>query len=96
LTNNHARFYTRIAFFRSENEHIAEENRPAAARIADKIWKTTQLLGKHPLAGREGRVAGTRELVVEGTPFIVAYGLQKNEVWILAVMHGARKWPDEF
>jgi plasmid stabilization system protein ParE len=48
------------------------------------------------MAGREGRVTGTRELVIRGTPFIVAYRLERNEVSILAVMHAARKWPGEF
>jgi toxin ParE1/3/4 len=48
------------------------------------------------MAGREGRVAGTRELVIRGTPFIVAYRLERNEVQILAVMHAAIKWPEEF
>ena len=48
------------------------------------------------MAGREGRVAGTRELVIRGTPFIVAYRVVRNEVHVLAVMHAARKWPDEF
>ena len=48
------------------------------------------------MAGREGRVTGTRELVIRGTPFIVGYRIEKKEVWILAVMHTARKWPEEF
>jgi toxin ParE1/3/4 len=78
------------------HKYIADENRAAAARMADIIWKSTQLLGRHPMAGRTGRVAGTRELPIPGTPFIVAYQLQKNEVRILAVMHAMRKWPDEF
>ena len=80
----------------SAYEYIASENRTAAARTADKIWESTELLAQHPMAGRDGRVAGTRELVVRGTPFIVAYGVERNEVWVLAVMHAARKWPDEF
>ncbi len=82
--------------FVSAYEYIADENRVAAARIANKIWKSTELLARHPMAGREGRVEGTRELIVRGTPFIVTYRVQKNEVQILAVMHAARKWPDEF
>jgi toxin ParE1/3/4 len=48
------------------------------------------------MAGREGRVVGTRELVVQGTPFIVAYRVGRAEVEILAVMHAGRKWPEEF
>jgi toxin ParE1/3/4 len=82
--------------FVSAFEYIAEENRRAAARAANQIWESTQLLARHPLAGREGRVAGTRELVVSGTPFIVAYRIEKKEVRILAVLHAAREWPEEF
>jgi len=82
--------------FAAAYEYIAGENRKAAARTANKIWKSAELLGRHPMAGREGRVAGTRELVIRGTPFIVAYRVVRNEVHVLAVMHAARKWPDEF
>ncbi len=82
--------------FVSAYEYIAGENRAAAARTANRIWQSTELLARHAMAGREGRVAGTRELVIRGTPFIVAYRIAKNEVQILAVMHAARKWPDEF
>ena len=78
------------------HEYIADENRAAAARTVNKIWRATQLLGRHPMAGRTGRVAGSRELSIRGTPFIVVYHLEKNEVRILAVLHAARKWPDEF
>lgn len=80
----------------SAYDYIAADNRRAAARTADRIWKSTEILEKHPMAGREGRVAGTRELVVRGTPFIVAYRIGRGEVEILAVLHAARKWPDEF
>jgi toxin ParE1/3/4 len=82
--------------FVSAYEYISSENRAAAVRTADKIWESTELLARHPMAGREGRVTGTRELVVRGTPFIVAYRVERHEVWVLAVMHAARKWPDEF
>jgi len=82
--------------FVSVYEYIGEENRSAAARTADEIWESTQLLGRHPMAGRVGRVEGTRELVIRGTPFVVAYKVEKSEVWILAVVHSARKWPEEF
>ena len=48
------------------------------------------------MAGREVRVAGTRELVISGTLFVVVYRIEKNEVRILAVLHAAREWPKEF
>lgn len=80
----------------SAYEYIATGSRRAAARTVDRIWKSTEMLGKHPMAGREGRVTGTRELVVQGTPFLVAYRVAGAEIEILAVMHAARKWPEEF
>jgi toxin ParE1/3/4 len=82
--------------FVSAHEYIGEENRAAAVRTADQIWEGTQMLAHHPMAGREGRVAGARELVISGTPFVVAYRIEKNEVRILAVLHAAREWPEEF
>jgi toxin ParE1/3/4 len=39
--------------------------------------------------GREGRIAGTRELVVRRTPLIVVYRVQVGRVEILRVLHGA-------
>jgi len=77
-------------------DYLEAENRAAAARVAGQIWESTQLLARHPMAGREGRVEGTWELVIRGTPFLVAYRVTKNEVWVLAVLHAARKWPEEF
>jgi toxin ParE1/3/4 len=50
----------------------------------------------HPYLGRPGRVANTRELVVTSTPFIVAYRVVSDRIEILAVFHGARRWPDSF
>jgi len=41
-------------------------------------------------------VEGTRELVVTGTPFIVAYRRKGDQVLILDVLYGARKWPERF
>ncbi len=77
-------------------EYVAAENPAAAQRITTHIWETVEVLARHPLAGRKGRVAGTRELIIPGTAFVVAYRVEKNEVWILAVIHAARKWPREF
>lgn len=60
-----------------------------------KIWEAVEMLGKHPGAGRKGRLSGTRELIIAGTPFVVGYRIEKGEVQVLAVLHASRKWPDE-
>jgi len=53
------------------------------------------LLAQYPLMGREGRVRGTRELVIIGSPFIVVYRVTKTRIEILRLLHGARLWPHE-
>ena len=77
-------------------EFIARDNRKAAYRVVKRIWDAVQVLADQPHAGRAGRVHGTRELVVTGTPFIIPYRVVENAVQILRVLHGKRKWPQNF
>jgi toxin ParE1/3/4 len=74
-------------------EYIAAENLDAAYRVHDAIAGQIKLLARHPEMGRTGRVSGTRELVVVGTPYLAAYRITGKTVTILRVLHGARKWP---
>ena len=75
-------------------DHIARDNGPAADRIVKRIRDRTRDLTNYPLLGRAGRVAGTRELVIPDTRFIVVYRVGDDRVEILAVFHAARRWPD--
>jgi len=77
-------------------EYIAESNPVAAERIAERIAAAAAAIVQHPRIGKPGRVSGTRELVVAGTPFIVVYRMGPNRAEILSMMHGARMWPDRF
>lgn len=78
------------------HEYISADDEAAATEIANRIWDSVDILARHPFAGRTGRVSRTRELVISGTPFIVAYRIEKKEVRVLAVLHAAREWPEEF
>jgi toxin ParE1/3/4 len=73
--------------------YIAADSPQAAYRVHDAIRKRIGILAKHPEAGRLGRVAGTRELVIANTPYIAAYRVTADAVTILRVLHGARRWP---
>ena len=75
---------------------IAEDNPSAAYRVLTKIKASADSLQQNPELGRPGRVEKTRELVVPGLPYILPYTLAKKEIRILAVLHTARKWPDDF
>jgi plasmid stabilization system protein ParE len=39
-------------------------------------------------------VEGTREMVIDRTPYIAAYLIEGTIVRILRVLHGARAWPE--
>jgi toxin ParE1/3/4 len=76
--------------------YIANENEAAADRTAQRIVAAIRLLAEQPKMGRRGRVTGTRELVVSGTPFIVPYRLRKGDIEVLRIFHGAMRWPRHF
>ncbi len=77
-------------------DHILQENPDMASVVLGRISERILSLIEAPHQGRPGRVAGTRELVVPKTPFIVPYQITGNTVEILRVYHGARRWPDHF
>jgi toxin ParE1/3/4 len=74
---------------------IAEDNQTAAYAVHEAILRQVGRLAEHPRIGRPGRVKGTRELVVSGTPYIVAYRVAGQDVTILRVLHGAQQWPKQ-
>jgi len=67
-----------------------------AARITTHILTSVQGLAAFPMSGRAGRVPGTRELVISNSPFIAAYTIDKTRIVILALYHGAQRWPEVF
>ncbi len=79
---------------RGIEQYIEQDNPAAARRVEQRIKGVVRLLAEHPHMGRPGRVSGTREFVVSGTPYIVAYTVREDRIAILAVIHSSRKWPD--
>lgn len=75
-------------------DFVAKNDVRAADTLVSRILGHTGRLATHPHLGRAGRVPGTRELVVGDTPFLVAYRVRNDVVEVLAVLHGARRWPD--
>jgi toxin ParE1/3/4 len=53
-------------------DFIAANNAAAAQAMVDRIDRAINNLAAYPRMGRVGRLAGSRELVVSGTPYIVA------------------------
>ncbi len=86
--------WTRTALRDLENVHayIFVDSRIAAAETVDALLSGVAALEQHPEMGRKGRLAGIRELVF--TPYVVAYRVRRGAIEIVAVIHGARKWPE--
>ncbi|CAA0129203.1 type II toxin-antitoxin system RelE/ParE family toxin [Bradyrhizobium sp. INPA01-394B] len=75
--------------------HIEADNPRAAIAVDERIATAARRLVDFPESGRPGRVAGTRELVITGTPYVAAYAVTAETIRILRVLHGAQRWPDE-
>jgi toxin ParE1/3/4 len=84
------------AQLQSAHEYVAEDNRGAAQQQSLAVVRAVEQLAQFPEMGRPGRVAGTRELVIQGTPLLVAYTVRRDRISVLAVLHGARRWPVKF
>jgi toxin ParE1/3/4 len=76
-------------------DYIEAESPRAAIVIDDRIRRHVGQLRRFPESGRPGRIEGTRELVIDRTPYIAAYQILGDKVRILRVLHGARLWPEE-
>lgn len=77
-------------------DYVARFDPRAAGRLVRRITDAADALGDQPMLGRPGRVAGTRELVISGTSYILPYRIRDDRCEILAVYHAAREWPKVF
>ncbi len=85
------------AFALSDRDAIftyIEADNPAAAVLLDERIAAARRVLDFPASGRVGRIAGTRELVINGTPYVAAYAITETTVRILRVLHGAQEWPE--
>ena len=79
----------------SQLAYIAERNPAAAIGLGDAIEAAVARLADFPESARTGRMRGTRELVVIGTPYIVVYRIERSAVVILRMLHGGQDWPPD-
>jgi plasmid stabilization system protein ParE len=79
-------------------DYIAERNPDAARRVGSRIRETIDLLTSFPYMGRAGVLAGTREMVVPGLPYIVVHRINADDpdtLVILGIYHGAQLRPGQ-
>lgn len=73
-------------------DYISDDNPDAAQLLKDEIESKVSSLPDHPQVFRQGRVPGTREMVVRSN-YIVVYAESEDGVTVLRVLHAARQWP---
>lgn len=76
--------------------YIARDDPRAAVEMVLTIVAAVEKLDAFPGMGRAGRVQTTKELAVEGAPYIVPYRKKGTRIEILRVYHTARLWPVNF
>ena len=81
-----------------EAEFIARDDPAAARAVVRRIYYAVDNLKANPALGRPGRIQGTRELLVPGTPYIVPYRVRPrlNRVEVLRVFHASRRLPERW
>ena len=72
-----------------------EKSETAADLMLERILSTVELLERNPDIGRPGRIATSRELILTPLPFVLAYRVRRDKIEIAALIHGARKWPEQ-
>jgi toxin ParE1/3/4 len=75
------------------HDFVAQESPESAIQLVLKIQAAVAQLETYPMMGRPGRVDGTKELVILGTPYLVIYRVKGQRLHILRVLHGSRKYP---
>jgi addiction module RelE/StbE family toxin len=78
----------------SLRDYIVQDDTAAAELQLERILAPAARLAEFPETGRPGRRAGTRELIVSRTPYLVPYRVRGEFVEVLRVLHGRQRWPD--
>jgi len=76
------------------HEYIARTSPPYALRMVDRLTRRSQQIGSFPDAGRVVPRKNDQNLreVFEG-PYRIVYRIKADQIDVVAVIHGSRKWP---
>ena len=84
---------TALRNLEDEAAYIAADDPAAASLIVRRVLQAVGQLAEQPALGRPGRVPGTRELVVDGTRYLVPYRVRRDATEVLRVFHTSRRLP---
>ena len=72
--------------------YVSDTNPDAVEALKEDIEAKVSRLRENPRLYRIGRVAGTREMVVNSN-YIAVYTDDPDTVTMLRVLHAAQRWP---
>jgi len=73
-------------------DYIGERNEAAADSLIERIEFCAERLTQFPFMHRSGRVAGTREAVINPN-YVLVYRVTANAVEVLSVLHTRQQYP---
>lgn len=63
--------------------------------IVGRLIRSVGILADQPLAGKSGRINGTRELIPRKLPYVLVYQISSPEiVEVVRVLHTSRLFPE--
>ncbi|MBW4552549.1 MAG: type II toxin-antitoxin system RelE/ParE family toxin [Aphanocapsa sp. GSE-SYN-MK-11-07L] len=74
--------------------YLTDYDPQAAHSVALRIDQAISNLAAIPNLGRPGRIFGTHELVIGGTPYLAIYRVQNSRVEILRILQGRQTFPE--
>jgi toxin ParE1/3/4 len=71
-------------------DYLSDRSPQAAKRVRARIQAVTDLLRRHPMAGKATDNPTIRRMTTAPYPYVIFYEVTDDEVVIHAVRHGAR------
>jgi toxin ParE1/3/4 len=72
--------------------YIGDRNPAAAYRMHEIVQAAVEGLAVFPMAGRVGRIPGTRELVAHPN-YVIVYRVEIDQVRVTNVLHARQQYP---
>jgi toxin ParE1/3/4 len=75
--------------------YLLDRNPRSAAAFADLVDAAVARLVDHPFSAEETEMLGVRRVYIRRFRYSMFYTVEGEEVVILHIRHGARRWPWE-
>jgi addiction module RelE/StbE family toxin len=74
--------------------YVFQDNPTAAQELILKIQNAANQLQNYPFMGKNGRVEGTKELIISNSPYILIYRVKEESVEVLRILHTSKRYPE--